>query len=375
MPSKIPKDRWNALIQEHRAGKTIAQIVRENGDVKKSTFRYHIKKANDSLEEPEGTVQTAPLVQDHVQDQDQASTPKPAVRTAPRIQVRDDFLNSMMPKSNSNSNSNSRSAPMQSSAVDSLFGNQQSSNAVDSLFSVNDIFSPENLSKSVPAPEKVKPLAGKSATWWLSSSNLKEKQAPTKSEIALNEDNEQLMQVQKIRLYFVHFPELAKLHIVTRKRGTDEPDTEKWLISLYNKKPEDLDKILNFVRFHVRNNINENSSVKIASNVLETSVKVIEHVLMVVGVQSQNLTKNVMEDEDIIRCVKEILIDNSITSLNLGPKSDLMLKLGMKVVSCDSQNRIENQMQAAERAKEARVRVAAKDSPLVESLAEKYQDL
>lgn len=94
---------------------------------------------------------------------------------------------------------------------------------------------------------------------------------PTKSELALKEDDEQLILVQKIRLYFVHFPELAKLHIVPCKRNTDTPDTEKWLISLYSKKQEDLEKILNFIRFHVRNNISENSSIKLASNFLETA--------------------------------------------------------------------------------------------------------
>ena len=141
------------------------------------------------------------------------------------------------------------------------------------------------------------------------------------------------------------------MHIVPHKKNTDTPDTEKWLISLYSKKQEDLEKILNFIRFHVRNNISENSSIKLASNFLETGIKVLEHILLTVGVQSQNLTKSVMEDQDIIRCVKEILIDNSVTSLSLGPKSDIVLKLGMKIVSCDSQNRIEQRIESQARAK------------------------
>jgi hypothetical protein len=107
--------------------------------------------------------------------------------------------------------------------------------------------------------------------------------------------------------------------------------------------------------------------------VLETGVKVLEHVLLVVGVQSQNLTKNVMEDQDIIRCVKEILIDNSVTSLSLGPKSDIVLKLGMKIVSCDSQNRIEQKIESQARAK-AKAKVD-NTSPLNGDLAERYKDL
>jgi hypothetical protein len=165
------------------------------------------------------------------------------------------------------------------------------------------------------------------------------------------------------------------LHIVPLKKGTDEPDTEKWLISLYSKKQDGLEKILNFVRFHVRNNISENSSIKLASNALETSVKVLEHVLLLVGVQSQDLTKTVMSDPDIIRCVKEILIDNSITSLSLGSKSDLLLKLGMKIVSTDSHNRIERQMEANAQTKAEEAKATSRAEPLNEVLAAKYQDL
>jgi len=101
-----------------------------------------------------------------------------------------------------------------------------------------------------------------------------------------------------------------------------------------------------------------------------------------ISVQSQDLTKTVMADPDIIRCVKEILIDNSITSLSLGSKSDLILKLGMKIVSTDSQNRIENRMEANARAN-ARAKAKAQEQgqaeteaiPLNEVIAAKYQDL
>eukprot|EP00035_Acanthoeca_spectabilis_P017077 m.356709 g.356709 ORF g.356709 m.356709 type:complete len:354 (-) comp16606_c0_seq6:3471-4532(-) len=353
MPSKIPEARWAKLIQENRDGKTIAQICRENDDVKKSTFRYHLKKANSEPAESEQEpvqVQTQvqepivqePIVQTQVQVQEQAPP-----RTTVTINKRDDFLTSFAPE-------NFKTQP-------------QNRNAVDSLFSIDDIFQPETLTVPVKAKSESKPLAGITKASWFSGKGPKTVLGLTESE--QQEDNEQLVLVQKIRLYFVHFPELQKLHIVTKKKNTDEPDTEKWLISLYNKKRADLEKTLNFIRFHVRNNINENSSIKLASNVLETGVKVLEHVLLSVGVQSQDLTKNVLADDDIKRCLKEILIDNSINSLNIGAKSDLVLKLGMKIVSTDSQNRIDKQInqQAA--------KAQGTPSNLNDDLAKKYSDL
>jgi len=362
MPNKITKERWGQLVKEHRAGKSIADIVRENEDVKKSTFRYHIKKANVEDEGEEPT--TGQELETNQELETVTETKTEVARVVPRVQVRDDFLSSIQPAN---------------AIVDSLFGDSflgQSQNrdegSVDNMFSLDDIFNPDTLKQVDVVPEKPKSALGKSKSWWLSAP-AKEK---TKTEIALQEDEEQLILVQKIRLYFIHFPELSKLHIVPLKRGTDEPDTEKWLISLYNKKQDALEKILNFVRFHVRNNISENSSIKLASNALETSVKVLEHVLLLVGVQSQDLTKTVMSDPDIIRCVKEILIDNSITSLSLGSKSDLLLKLGMKIVSTDSHNRIELQMQANAQTKaKAEATSKARAEPLNEVLAAKYQDL
>lgn len=368
MPNKITKERWSQLVKEHRAGKSIADIVRENEDVKKSTFRYHIKKANVEDENEEQMTDQEPTTSQELETRqetkNETETKTEVARIVPRVQVRDDFLSSLQP---------AKSSTVDSLFGDSFFGQSQHRNhgSVDNMFSLDDIFNPDTLKQVDVAPEKPKSALGKSKSWWLSTP-AKEK---TKTEIALQEDEEQLILVQKIRLYFVHFPELSKLHIVPLKKGTDEPDTEKWLISLYSKKQDGLEKILNFVRFHVRNNISENSSIKLASNALETSVKVLEHVLLLVGVQSQDLTKTVMSDPDIIRCVKEILIDNSITSLSLGPKSDLLLKLGMKIVSTDSHNRIERQMEANAQTKAEEAKATSRAEPLNEVLAAKYQDL
>lgn len=310
MPSKLSQHDWAPLVSQHlEQNVSIADICRANPELKKSTLRYHIKKAkgepktkvnitlkSDQKQEeaPEPNLESAP-----------ASAPAPAPAPASSTTVIDSFLQDY-------------TAPKHST--------------VDNLFSLQDIKSNK--------PEAPKAL-GKSKNWWLSSKSepKKQKESTTTQEESAGSNN-CLVLIQKMRLYFVHFPELSKLHIVPRKKGSEEPDTEKWLISLYTKKESELDKLLSFVRFHVRNQINSHSTIALATNALETGVKILEHVLMTVGVQSRGLTKTVMADDDVRRCVKEILIDHSVSSLNLGAKCDLMLKLGMKVVSTDSSNRI-----------------------------------
>ena len=70
-----------------------------------------------------------------------------------------------------------------------------------------------------------------------------------------------------------------------------------------------------------------------------------------VGLKTNGLTDKIMKDEDIHRCLKEIQIEHGINTINYGPKTDLLLKLGMTIVQCDSQNRIESQIEQAMEAK------------------------
>ena len=350
---KKTKQEWDELVKQHQNGKSINDILAEN-DIKKSTFRYHLKKSelNQPSEEP-----TEQPLEEHTEQAVDEPAERPTATAVVRMKgpstVTDSFLDSFGPPATSQAS----------------YGH---GSLVDGLFSMEDIFQPETLTEPIKVEEPVKSKGGpggKSKSWWLSAP----KKEKTKKEEQIEEDDEQLCLVQKIGLYFIHFPELAKLHIVTRKRGTEEPDTEKWLISLYSKKTTDLEKILNFVRFHTRNSLNENSSIKLASNILETGVKVLEHALVIVGVQAQGLTKDVVADQDIIRCIKEILIDNSVTSLNMGPRSDLALKIGMKIVQQDSQNRIERQMmQATSKGAQPDPKPSRELSP---GLQDKYSDL
>ena len=98
---------------------------------------------------------------------------------------------------------------------------------------------------------------------------------------------------------------------------------------------------------------------------------------MLVGIKSKGLSESVMEDKDVLRCVKEIMIDNSIASMAIGPKSDLVLKLGMKLVSIDSQNRIEEKITECKQPsnREPTSTDDSEDELLSPHLQQKYNDL
>eukprot|EP00045_Choanoeca_perplexa_P004224 m.36209 g.36209 ORF g.36209 m.36209 type:complete len:129 (+) comp12461_c0_seq1:363-749(+) len=128
----------------------------------------------------------------------------------------------------------------------------------------------------------------------------------------------------------MHFPQLAHLHIIPKKKTKGhegEPDVEKFLIGLYSKKQAELDKMLDFIQFAVRNQINEQTSVKMANNIVTTGSKVIEHVLVALGLKVQGLTSSLMEDEDVTRCIREIL---SVSSKGIPSLPSSILSYGKR---------------------------------------------
>eukprot|EP00045_Choanoeca_perplexa_P004230 m.36226 g.36226 ORF g.36226 m.36226 type:complete len:319 (+) comp12461_c0_seq6:74-1030(+) len=265
-------------------------------------------------------------------------------------------------------------------AVGQLFSSSDPrEHLVDNLLGQADLFHPDQLLQPERKPQiepaiKGKQLLGHGKSWWLNP--MKAKKPKTQEQ---QQDEQQMITVQKIRLYLMHFPQLAHLHIIPKKKTKGhegEPDVEKFLIGLYSKKQAELDKMLDFIQFAVRNQINEQTSVKMANNIVTTGSKVIEHVLVALGLKVQGLTSSLMEDEDVTRCIREILIENSINTMSFGPKADLGIKLVMKIVQTDSQNRIQDTVQrrAQEQAKQQQDKQEA-PAPIPDKLADKYEDL
>ncbi|EDQ91352.1 uncharacterized protein MONBRDRAFT_23655 [Monosiga brevicollis MX1] len=387
----MPKNsqEYAQALQDYQSGKPLKDILAENPGIKRSTF-YTYKKQNlnpESVEEPQPkpiskqTVTVTKKQPEQVTQEIPINYSQPEnVGTAPAIQ--DDFLAGERPELFMDVGADARKESMLGSLMSKSSGGKAA--MVDELFGDIDLFQPKTLAQppvSKPQQDPVvkgSTILGHGKSWWTKMPKLKKEKTPEQER-----DEQQMVTVQKIRLYLMHFPQLEQLHIIPKKKTKGhegEPDTEKWLVSLYTKNQTDLDKMLDFIQFHVRNSINEQTSMKLANNVVTTGSKVIEHILVALGLKVQGLTKTLMEDEDVKRCIKEIIIENGVNTLNYGPKADLGLKLVMKIVQTDSQNRIEEtvKQKALEKALEIQKQKAQekeKPKPVPQELADKYDDL
>ena len=82
-------------------------------------------------------------------------------------------------------------------------------NRLDRLFG-DFSFNPAELAKQ-KEPEQTSSLKDKPLSWWTKKPKTEKEQ---KKDEILQDDEAKYVLIQKIRLYFHHFPELAKLHIV-----------------------------------------------------------------------------------------------------------------------------------------------------------------
>lgn len=376
---RISKDRISNLLDQVNSGKTVASVLSENPDIKKSTFYYHIKKSKNSdtnLELDTPKPKTKPSVKFREPEALEATKALEALE-AESMPIQDEFLNGQMqemgyPEPSKYSSGRNIEDILGGFSLPAEPRGQRVKHIDDNILSR---FQPDYLSHNPPKLEENKlakgsTVAGHGKSWW--TKIVPEKKVKTPEQIRTES---QMVKVQKIRLYLVHFPFLEDLHIVPKLKD-GKANVDKWLISLYTKKDEDLEKILDFLQFHVRNNLNENGSLKVAEGVLGTGTKVVEHILMACGVKCQGLSKNIMEDPDINRCIKEIMIDNSISLVDFSPKVDLTLKMLMKIINVDASNRIKERIEAQAEAKAKQMESAGNTvKPVSQSLLQKYDDL
>ena len=240
-----------------------------------------------------------------------------AGRPAPQVVRRDTFLEGQSRAKSSSRKSN----------LDSFIDNMNIDFSPQSLNQVGKQFEQDTKKKTD------KEVLGHTASWWTRPFRTKK----TKTEEEQDEDD-RLALVQKIRLYMLNFPDLEELHVV-------KPDKEKFLISLYSKKKGELEKTLNFLTFHTRNSISEKSTMGSAKTVLTIAGRTIEIILGLVGVKSDGLTNDIASDNDLDRCVREIIIENSINTLNYGPKTDALIRICTIVAKRDGMNRQVEYMQ------------------------------
>lgn len=334
---------YQTLVDQYKDGRPMKKILEDNPDVKRTTLYYHIKKANPNNEVNTPQVREAPPVSE--------VTPRQIERT-------DAFLN------NFKSKKTGKLGWQKENELMNLFG--------DVADTKKTSFDPMSLLQDdePPAPKHGLPMT---KAFWT-------KQPKTKKEIAKEEseqkETDRLALVQKCRLYIHHFPDLGQLHLVPKKKD-GEADVDKFIKDLYTKKEGELDKIIHLFKFSCRNRIGNHSTITIAENVLKTGTKILEHTLCLAGMKVNGLCDKVMDDEDVSRCLKEILIDSSINTLSYGPKTDLGLKVGLAIIQLDSQNRIEEKIlkQKTDINVQKNEIVRNLESKKSDDLIKKYEDL
>ena len=132
-------------------------------------------------------------------------------------------------------------------------------------------------------------------------------------------------------------------------------------------------RLLDFIKFQVRHT-NGKVSGNIVSNIFFAVIKVIEMISFKFGIDLTGLSNDLKDDKEVMNCLKEIEIESVASKLNLGPKTDLLLKLCTKAVGKFSENKLLN-MTKSKNGDTSGIMNKLSAKPLNESLKVKYDDL
>ena len=199
-------------------------------------------------------------------------------------------------------------------------------------------FDPSHLLRDEPAESKPKGK-GFSIKSLLSGKNMgKEEKELSKEEKEKLMEKERLGVVYQIRLYLMTFRDEEHLFSELNLESNDKK-INKFIQDLYKKNKHDLVKILDFIKFHVRHN-NGNVTGNLLINGFFVVIKVLEVICFKFGLDITGLADDMKKDKDVINCLKEIEIESVASKVQLGVKTDLILKLCIKSVAKYSENKL-----------------------------------
>ena len=205
-----------------------------------------------------------------------------------------------------------------------------------------------------------------------SQNKLKEVVEKTDDEI---EDEKQNL-ICKIRQYVFAF---ETNRYINEYVGNDK---DKYLLSLEKKSIKDLNTIIKYIQFHIRNN---KSNTTVFENTLVTMMVVIEKIGQKVGLQFDGLAKDISMDlkdksTDLNRAITELSIESNISSYFNSPKVEILMNLSQKLLFTHQKNKHLKEINGQENktlpidTKNQSTEAFLKSS-LNENLKEKYQDL
>ena len=188
-------------------------------------------------------------------------------------------------------------------------------------------------------------------------------------------EKERLSVVYQIRLYLTTFRDEKQLFFALNLDGDDERKINNFIRDLYRKRLPDLEKLLDFIKFHVRNN-NGQITGNLLTNIFFTIIKVLEMILYKFGLDVTGLAEDMRNDKEVVSCLKEIEIESVASRIQFSPKVDLILKLCMKSVQKFSENKIMTfNKDKASKINTKGIGNELSSKPPNEELKEKYSDL
>jgi len=217
------------------------------------------------------------------------------------------------------------------------------------------------------AKEKVKPKA------------TPKKKAVIERDESDDEDDEDDQEIKKIickiRQYVVAFDDNKYIQDYVGK------DVDKFLLGLDKKNEKDLNNILEYIRFHIRN---KGSDSKFLENGITTFMILIEKIAWKVGVDLDGLAKDIAVElnepsSDLKRSLIEISIDMDVSKYFSNPKMDLGMNIAQKILFTHQKNKHLRRLQTTEEMKPPPAPTKSVEvilsTGLDEDLKQKYQDL
>jgi len=337
----MPKTEYDQLVQEYISGKPMKEILKSNPWARKNTIYARLNKQKQTTSTPEDNNISESL-------ELQIEEPKPSFGESELFEVSDELFSD-----------NKISKLSNDDLLMSEFGHLLNTSEPQS-------YNPQSIMEEIAEEKALEATKKEKAkippkSWWF-----KEPKVKTKAEKDEELEEARLKKIYEIRLYLYNF-DLDDLHIIKGNK-------EKFIVDLYSKKESELNKVLHFLKFHVRFN-NKQISKSLIENGFFTACKFIEHFSSYLGLQTNGFTESIKSDEEIDRLLKEIAIEWEASKPSFGAKTDLGLKFLTTLAQVDASNRLTNQASTAKDKKLKIIKQRLEKESLKKETQQKYSDL
>jgi hypothetical protein len=237
----------------------------------------------------------------------------------------------------------------------------------------DDLFHPNSILKTEPKASAPSNISKSGLKSMFSGKKLKTEESKSPEEKQKELDQKRLKLVYQVRMYIYTFRDHDNLFCALNVEN-DNKKINKFIQDLYKRKIPELEKLLDFIKFHIRHN-NNSVTGNLANSIFFTVLRVVELIVTKMGIDVTGLSDDLRNDPEMISNLKEIEIEMIASKYNLSPKADVLLKICTKGLTKYTENKLNNRMKDMKKddSKIAVDLLSAK--PINEELKNKYNDL